>query len=537
MNNKSKSDGRSLTVRGLIIGSIGSVIITMSSMFIALKMSSLPWPIIFVALASMFSLKALGNTNLHEINVTHTAMSAGAMVSGGLAFTIPGMWGAADHQELNIPVLLAISLGGTVLGLIFTAMIRKYFIETKDLNYPMGQAAADTLVAGDEGGTKAKILFGSMGVVAVYTVLRDWFQKIPAVWFSKRMGAYGSSAGLYFSPMLIGIGYILGPVMIGVWFIGALIGDVGILLIGQKSGLLDLVTATNIKASLGIGLMVGSGIGILIKGILPNLQEIIKGSLSKDGNDELVVGVRPMAVIAVIIAVIFSTVCHLGPIASIITILGAWLATSMSAECVGQTGVNPMEIFGILVLLLVRAITSLGGQEMFYVAAIVAVAAGLVGDVMNDFKAGHILGTNHRDMWISEAVGGILGAVAAVFTLVIIYKGYGAGAIGGEQFPAAQAMAVASMVNGISHIPAFVIGVIAAVVLYLLNFPVMTLGLGVYLPMYMSCTAFLGGALRFVLDKVKPGSDGTGNIIASGCLGGEAIIGVIISIILAIQAI
>ena len=98
-------------------------------------------------------------------------------------------------------------------------------------------------------------------------------------------------------------------------------------------------------------------------------------------------------------------------------------------------------------------------------------------------------------------------------------------------------MAVASMVNGISHIPAFVIGVIAAVVLYLLNFPVMTLGLGVYLPMYMSCTAFLGGALRFVLDKVKPGSDGTGNIIASGCLGGEAIIGVIISIILAIQAI
>ena len=83
---------RQLTARGMIIGGAGAVIITMSSMFIALKLSSLPWPIMFVALVSMFALKACGNTNLNEINVTHTAMSAGAMVAGGLAFTVPGIW-------------------------------------------------------------------------------------------------------------------------------------------------------------------------------------------------------------------------------------------------------------------------------------------------------------------------------------------------------------------------------------------------------------------------------------------------------------
>ncbi len=71
-----------LTARGLIIGGIGAVILTMSSMFVALKLSSLPWPIMFVALASMFALKAFGSTNINEINVTHTAMSAGAMVAG-----------------------------------------------------------------------------------------------------------------------------------------------------------------------------------------------------------------------------------------------------------------------------------------------------------------------------------------------------------------------------------------------------------------------------------------------------------------------
>lgn len=535
--NKKNQNGRSLTVRGLLIGSIGSVIITMSSMFIALKLSSLPWPIIFVALASMFSLKALGNTNLHEINVTHTAMSAGAMVAGGLAFTIPGIWIMMPDKEPDVPILLAISVGGTVLGLFFTSLTRKYFIETKALDYPMGQAAADTLVAGDEGGTKAKVLFTAMGITALYTYLRDWLKVIPSVWMSKGMMKYGSFTGVWFSPMLIGIGYILGPVMIGVWFIGALIGDFGILYFGNISGIFDAAVAANVKSSLGIGLMVGSGIGVLIKGILPNMKEIIKGSIGGSRNGELVVPINWMAALTVSLAVIFSTICNLGPVASIVTILGAWLATSMSAECVGQTGVNPMEIFGILVLLLVKAIIGIGGVEAFYVAGIVAVAAGLVGDVMNDFKAGHILETSHRDMWISEAVGGIIGAVVAVLTLVIIYRGYGAGAIGGEQFPAAQAAAVASMVNGISHVPAFAVGVIAAVIMYFIGLPVMTLGLGVYLPFYMSATAFIGGLIRYITDKVVKGGKSNGEIIASGCLGGEAIIGVIISIVLAIQAI
>ena len=90
---------KQLTARGLIIGAIGSIILTMSSMFIALKLSSVPWPIMFVVLVSMFLLKLCGNTNLQEINVTQTAMSAGAMVAGGLAFTIPGKIGRASCRE------------------------------------------------------------------------------------------------------------------------------------------------------------------------------------------------------------------------------------------------------------------------------------------------------------------------------------------------------------------------------------------------------------------------------------------------------
>lgn len=87
--------------------------------------------------------------------------------------------------------------------------------------------------------------------------------------------------------------------------------------------------------------------------------------------------------------------------------------------------------------------------------------------------------------------------------------------------------------------PAFVIGLIVAAVLYCVNFPVITLGLGVYLPFYMSATAAIGGALRLVADKLVPKfeADGKGTVIAAGLLGGESIVGVIIAIYYAYQII
>ena len=121
---------RELTIRGLVIGALGSIILTMSSMFIALKLSSLPWPIMFVVLMSMFVLKLFGNTNIQEINVTQTAMSAGAMVAGGLAFTIPGIWILNPNADVSLADLIVVTMGGVILGLIFTALFRKYFIHS-----------------------------------------------------------------------------------------------------------------------------------------------------------------------------------------------------------------------------------------------------------------------------------------------------------------------------------------------------------------------------------------------------------------------
>lgn len=536
------------TVRGMIIGAIGATILTMSSMYVALKLGALPWPIIFVALVSMFSLKLLGNTNINEINVTHTAMSAGAMTAGGVAFTIPGIYMLNPDADLSMTVLFAVVLGGVALGLIFTALIRKYFVVTKELPYPMGQAAAETLIIGDEGGKKSQTLFASLGLAGIFTFLRDGMPLIglknlipgtlPSNLGGTGLAAKGIYAGIWLSPMLIAVGFIIGPLYIGVWFLGAILGDFGIVLGGTNAGLWDAATAPAIKSSLGIGLMVGTGIGIIVKGIIPKAKEIFGPMFSKDAMSSGFVNLRWAPILMVILAVIFTTVCGMGVVPSIITILGVWLATSMSAQIVGQTAINPMEVFGIIVLLAAKAVSDIGQTEAFLVAAIVAIACGLAGDVMNDFKAGHILKSDPKAQWFGECIGGLIGTFVSVGVFYVILTAYGPAAFGNpEGFIAPQAGMVAAMVGGIPHMTSFLIGLVAGCVLYIVNFPVMTLGLGVYLPFYLSATAFLGGALKFIVEKAAPEWDkkGTGLVIASGLLGGEAVIGVIIALVQAVQ--
>ena len=530
------------TVRAVVIGSVGAVILTMSSMYVALKLGALPWPIIFVAMVSMFFLKLLGNTNFNEINVAHTTMSAGAMTAGGLSFTIPGLYMLNPEAGVNFVQLLTVVLGGVVLGLIFTILIREYFIETQGLPYPMGTAAAEAVISGDAGGKKSAALFGSMGFAAVFTVLRDWFAVIPQILpsgFIQRMAAYGSLAGVWVSPMLVGIGYIIGPVFIVIWFLGALIGDVGILIGGVKTGLWNGETAATIKASLGIGLMVGTGAGIVVKGILPRIREIFGPMFSRDAWNSGAVNMRWAPVVMAALAFIFTAVCDMGITGSVITILGVWLATAMSAQICGQTGINPMEVFGIIIMLVAKAASpGMGQTAAFFTAAVVAVACGLAGDVMNDFKAGYILKTDPKAQWLGECVGGVIGAFVSVGVFYVILRAYGPAAFGDpEMFIAPQAGMVAAMVGGISHMPAFLAGLGAGVALYMVNFPVMTLGLGVYLPFYLSATALIGGLLKYFTAKTKSDENGTGRIIASGVLGGETVIGVVIAMIHAVSGI
>ena len=527
------------TLRAVLIGAIGSIVLTCSSMFVALKASALPWPIMFVALVSMFGLKALGKTNVNEINVAHTAMSAGSMVAGGLAFTLPGIFILNGSADINVWHIMLVTVGGTVLGLIFTSLLRKHFIVDANMPYAMGQAAAEVVTVGDEGGKQTVALFGSLGIAGIITWLRDWVKAFPGATMFPGMTKYGSLGGIWWSPMLMAVGYLIGPATIAVWFLGAIIGDVGILIGGQAAGLWDAAVGAGIKSSLGLGWMVGVGLAITAKEIIPHAKSIFGGMFAKGQVGDAIVPMRWAPVVILVLAVLFIFVLDLPVLAVIITLLGVWLTTAMSSQCVGQSAINPMEVFGIFVMAIAKVCCKLDVEQAVFVAAIVAIAAGLTGDVMNDFKSGSILKSDPKAQWYGEFIGGIIGAVVAVGVMVILIKAYGGGVFGSDMFPAAQAKAVASVVGGIANLPVFIGALVASIVIYFITPKFTMLGLGIYLPFYLSLTAFIGGIVRFFVGKFAPKFDkgSTGTVVASGLLAGEGFIGVVIALIQAIQII
>ena len=80
-NRYARSFGEQCTPRALVTGALGAVVITASSMYVALRMGALPWPTIFVAVLSFAIMRLFGRHDVNEMNVAATGMSAGAMVT------------------------------------------------------------------------------------------------------------------------------------------------------------------------------------------------------------------------------------------------------------------------------------------------------------------------------------------------------------------------------------------------------------------------------------------------------------------------
>ena len=522
-----------LTIRAIILAGLGSALITASSMYVALRLSALPWPTVFVAVLSMSILKALGKTNLREINMASTGMSAGAMVAGGLAFTIPGLfitgeWSTDASLVSHIPKLLFITFAGVILGLLLTYITRHRFVIRDRLPFPIGQAAARTLEAGDAGGLRSMYLYGAMTLSAIFTFLRDRLAVIPAAMTSASLYAKNIYMGIWLSPMAVGIGYTIGPLFTGIWFAGSIFAYGLLIPLGVSTGIFaDAAAAVSVKNSVGLGLMVGVGVGVLIDFMRSRIDHVKSEGGTKG------VGGRLLGMLAVVIAYIFTLLADLNPIVAAAVIALTFLASAMSGTITGQTGINPMEIFGIMTLLAVRVFANPGLVESFFITAVVAVACGFAGDMLNDYKAGSELGTDPAGQLVTQAVGGLTGGFTAVFAMIAIISQYGG--VGAEYgLSAGQAFAVTQMVGGIENPVIFFSALALSAVLYLMKFPVMTLGLGIYLSFEISSIVFVGGFIRFIVDKVRktPVDEGeTGGLIAAGLLGGEGVTGVALAII------
>ncbi|MDD2427506.1 MAG: OPT/YSL family transporter [Eubacteriales bacterium] len=548
-SNKQSSLFPNFTVRALILAIFGSILMTASSMYVALRMSALPWPTVFVAVLSLTLMRLFRSKNLREVNIASTGMSAGAMVAGGLAFTIPGLFMSGVWtipEEGSDRTLLGdygwtiflVALIGVVLGTLLCALYRKRAIEQLKLPYPIGQASAETLKAGHEGGSKARVLFTALIIAAIFVLLRDQFALFPGIVL---FSLAGINIAFQFSPMAIGIGSLIGFKSTALWLGGAAIGAVVINRIGVS---LDWFASTAEAASFiqmaAIGLMVGSGLATLLVSLISSWRSRkLQDQSAVEQEAEEKTDLRqiqkksrlPLGLLAVAVAFVLSIVLGLSVPVSLLLLVGVFLASAMSTIITGETGLNPMEIFGILVLLAIRLLVPLTDANAFLVAAIVAVACGFAGDMMNDFKTGSMLGTAPASQLLIEFIGGFFGAITATLAFVALTTSYGGF---GPEFglPAAQAQSVTAMIAGIGNPLVFIVAALIGIVLVLFKIPATIIGIGLLLTgAGLALPIFLGGVLELIIRKKYSGKESQMQLVSAGLLGGEGITGTILAIV------
>jgi uncharacterized oligopeptide transporter (OPT) family protein len=178
-------------------------------------------------------------------------------------------------------------------------------------------------------------------------------------------------------------------------------------------------------------------------------------------------------------------------------------------------------------------------------AGITAAGANQSADMMQDMKTGYLLGATPRKQTYVQFIGSAIGAVVAVPVFLAITGAYG---LATETLPAPSAVTWSGMAKllsqGFSVLPPHTfIGVLCGAFLGILltilgntkirKFIPSPIGLGIAMivPAFFSISIFLGSMIRFVLEKKLSRWMETYHIsIASGCIAGEGIMGVLISI-------
>jgi len=168
-----------VTWPAVILGILISVIFGVAMAYLGLKLGMTVSASIPAAVISMAVLRRITkNPTVLENNIVQTIGSAGESLAAGIIFTIPAffIWAANDelaasgyiHEVSKTQIFWLSMLGGT-LGILLMIPLRKYLVnrEHGKLRFPEGTACAKIIVAGDEGGGKAKMVFFGIGLGAV----------------------------------------------------------------------------------------------------------------------------------------------------------------------------------------------------------------------------------------------------------------------------------------------------------------------------------------------------------------------------------
>ncbi len=529
------------TLRACIIAVLLTVFLLATSSYIALKIGALPWPIIFAVIVAGALLKFLSKfmktTNVHEINVAQAGGTIGGLLASGLVFTIPGILylqqqGISSVALPNPWILGIICVVAGILGVLLSVPTRRIFVEEENLAYPSGTAGAEVLKASEKTGTNTYYIAFALTLTGIFVLLRDLF--FPAGLSIPFVPELGLILTLYPMPMAIGIGYILGhKASVNSWFLGSVLGWFVMIPILAGVYSIDAATGAGIAKDLGMGFVLGGGIGFFISYIIPRAKRIFAPMFRWKDSPWFTKYTPLFSVIAIVVL----TLAGIPLLASIITVAGTWVMVTVASMMTGETDINPLEQFGIIVGLLSLGIfaimsTPLGYLPAFLIVCFVSIAAAIAGDIGHDYKSAQIIGTKAKDIIKIDMLAVIVAGILAPVVLNVITTAYGSDFFT-QAMPAPQAQLVAGSIFGFPNPMVFYAGFAIAFFWIVIESvtkrkaPVlpMVFGIGLFLGPVLGILLAIGGLIRYYFDRKKANVYAAGVVIAAGMMGGEGIAG------------
>src|SRR5690349_3480552 len=202
---------KELTIRGIILGALITVVFTAANVYLGLKIGLTFATSIPAAVISMAVLKAFRDSTIQENNIVQTIASAAGTLSA-IIFVLPGLvmvgWWTGFPYWLSVAV---IAIGG-ILGVMYSVPLRRALVTGTDLPYPEGIAAAEVLKVGSGvGGAEENrrglllIVWSSIASALFYALAQTKLLAADAAKsFTVGSGATTVSASL--SMLLIGVG-------------------------------------------------------------------------------------------------------------------------------------------------------------------------------------------------------------------------------------------------------------------------------------------------------------------------------------------
>ncbi|UJZ90167.1 oligopeptide transporter, OPT family [Haemophilus seminalis] len=467
---------KELTLRGIILGALITVIFTASNVYLGLKVGMTFASSIPAAVISMAVLKFFKDSSILENNMVQTqASSAGTLSS--VIFVLPGLLMMGYWQDFPFWQTMLICAAGGTLGVLFTIPLRRAMVVNSDLPYPEGVAAAEILKAGNhaDGDSGVKdIAYGGVlaGLVAFLTNGLRVMADGASAWIQTGKAAFQLPMG--FSLALLGAGYLIGIVggiamLIGViltWGVAVpyftMSGD-----IAADASLIDaamVVWKTKVRF-IGVGTIGIAAIWTLLILMKPMIEGMVHSfRMLKGGQAEsdhrVDIDLSPKTMIYILIATVVLIVISLyhfiaaAPISPELSILLVVVCTFLAvfigffvaaasgymAGLVGSSS-SPISGIGIIsVIVISLVLVSIGnasglfetvdGQKFLtaltlFTASIVLTTATISNDNLQDLKTGLLVDATPWRQQVALIIGCFVGALVIAPVLEILYHAYG----------------------------------------------------------------------------------------------------------------